>query len=358
MILAGGDAARLRPLTVYTPNPLVQIANQPLLKYQIEILKRAGFREMTLVLGYHSSRIEDLIGDGREEHIRIRYEEQSSSQGTAGAFRSAMGAAIEPAVVIYGDILTNLHLDRMIAFHREKKALVTIATVTVENPSSFGMILAEPDGRISSFIEKPKATELAGNTINAGIYVIEPQILSMLKEIPVGEKYSFEEQLFPALINAGHPVYAYHWTGYWNHLGNVRSYLEANLDVLAGRLKGIPLQHQLNHQPRQQEGHQQGTTVTTADGTEVARIDQLSFIDPTSTIKPGAEIVNSVIGPNCFIEERAHIENSVLLAGVRIGKAAEIRHSVLGKSSIIGRNVRINDAVLGDKTSLADYSMA
>lgn len=358
MILAGGDAARLRPLTVYTPNPLVQIANQPLLKYQIEILKRAGFREMTLVLGYHSSRIEDLIGDGREEHIRIRYEEQSSSQGTAGAFRSAMGAAIEPAVVIYGDILTNLHLDRMIAFHREKKALVTIATVTVENPSSFGMILAEPDGRISSFIEKPKATELSGNTINAGIYVIEPQILSMLKEIPVGEKYSFEEQLFPALINAGHPVYAYHWTGYWNHLGNVRSYLEANLDLLAGRLKGIPLQHQLNHQPRQQAGHQPGTNAAPADGTEVARIDQLSFIDPTSTIKPGAEIVNSVIGPNCFIEERAHIENSVLLAGVRVGKAAEIRHSVLGKSSIIGRNVRINDAVLGDKTSLADYSMA
>ncbi len=350
MILAGGDAARLRPLTVYTPNPLVQIANQPLLKYQIEILKRAGFREMTLVLGYHSSRIEDLIGDGREEHIRIRYEEQSSSQGTAGAFRSAMGAAIEPAVVIYGDILTNLHLDRMIAFHREKKALVTIATVTVENPSSYGMILAEPDGRIGSFIEKPKAAELSGNTINAGIYVIEPQILRMLKEIPVGEKYSFEEQLFPGLINAGHPVYAYHWTGYWNHLGNVRSYLEANLDVLAGRLKGIPLQHQLNHQT--------GTNAAAADGTEVARIDQLSFIDPTSTIKPGAEIVNSVIGPNCFIEERAHIENSVLLAGVRVGKAAEIRHSVLGKSSIIGRNVRINDAVLGDKTSLADYSMA
>lgn len=350
MILAGGDAARLRPLTVYTPNPLVQIANQPLLKYQIEILKRAGFREMTLVLGYHSSRIEDLIGDGREEHIRIRYEEQSSSQGTAGAFRSAMGADIEPAIVIYGDILTNLHLDRMIAFHREKKALVTIATVTVENPSSFGMILAEPDGRISSFIEKPKATELSGNTINAGIYVIEPQILRMLKEIPVGEKYSFEEQLFPRLINAGHPVYAYHWTGYWNHLGNVRSYLEANLDLLAGRLKGI----HLNHQP----GHQPGTNTAPADGMEVAQIDQLSFIDPTSTVKPGAEIVNSVIGPNCFIEERAHIENSVLLAGVRVGKAAEIRHSVLGKSSIIGRNVRINDAVLGDKSSLADYSMA
>lgn len=345
MILAGGDAARLRPLTVHTPNPLVQVANQPLLKYQIEILKRAGFRDMTLVLGYHSSRIEDQIGDGREEHIRIRYEEQSSSQGTAGAFRSAMGSTVEPAVVIYGDILTNLQLDRMIAYHREKKALVTIAMVTVENPSSYGMILAAPDGRISSFIEKPQVTELSCNTINAGIYVIEPEILQMLKDIPVGEKYSFEEQLFPGLIGAGHPVYAFQWSGYWNHLGNVRNYLDANLDILAGRLKGIPL----NRQPI--------VSASPGDGTEGARIDALSFADPTSTIKPGAVINNSVIGPNCFIEERAQIENSVLLAGVRVGKAAEIRHSVVGKSSIIGRGVRINDAVLGDKTSLADYSM-
>ena len=342
MILAGGDAARLRPLTVYTPNPLVPIVNQTLLKYQIEILRRAGFREMTLVLGYHSNKIEDVIGDGREQQIQIKYQEQSTSQGTAGAFRSAMGNLREPAVVIYGDILTDLQLDRMIEFHRAKQALVTIAMVAVENPSSYGMIEAEADGHMTRFLEKPSAAEITYNTINAGIYVIEPEVL---EQIPTGEKYSFEEQLFPRLIESGAPVYAYAWSGYWTHLGNVRSYLDANLDVLAGRLERLKIVPA--PEPR----------IEPADSVEPAiRIDALTRIDTGCTIKPGAEIINSVVGPGCFIEERAHIENSVLLTGVRIGKGAEIRHSFIGKSSIIGRGTRVSGAILGDKTSLADYS--
>lgn len=347
MILAGGDAVRLRPLTVYTPNPLVPIANQPLLKYQIEILKRAGFREATLVLGYHSNKIEDVIGDGREQKMSIRYQEQSSSQGTAGAFRSAMGSLDEPAVVLYGDILTDLHLDHMIAFHREKQSLLTVAMFAVENPSNYGVIESTSEGRITGFVEKPTTSALNCNTINAGVYVIEPEVIKM---IPAGEKYSFEEQLLPALIKNGLPAYAFSWSGYWTHLGNVRSYLEANLDLLAGRMKWLP------------GAAQQGlaaTTITPVDGNEAAaRIDSLSLIDASCTIKSGAEIINSVIGPGCFIEERTRIENSVLLTGVRVGKAADIRHSFIGKSSIIGRNTRVADAIFGDKTSLADYSVS
>ena len=345
MILAGGDATRLRPLTVYTPNPLVPIANQPLLKYQIEILKRAGFREVTLVLGYHSNKIEDAMGDGREQKISIRYQEQSSSQGTAGAFRSAMGTADEPAVVLYGDILTDLTLDRMIAFHREKKSLLTVAMVAVENPGNYGVIEATPEGRVTKFVEKPGTANGGGNTINAGIYVIEPEVIRM---IPAGEKYSFEEQLIPALIEGGKSIHAFSWRGYWTHLGNVRSYLEANLDLLAGRLRGLsggsPARPLADHQ-------------LAGEGEAAARIDHLSLIDPGCTIKPGAEIINSVLGPGCFIEERTRIENSVLLTGVRVGKAADIRHSFIGKSSIIGRNTRVTDAIFGDKTSLADYSV-
>jgi len=346
MILAGGDAARLRPLTVYTPNPLVPVANQPLLKYQIEILKRAGFREATLVLGYHSNKIEDVIGDGREQKISIRYQEQSSSQGTAGAFRSAMGTASEPAVVIYGDILTDLPLDRMIAFHREKKSVLTVAMVAVENPTNYGVIETTPEGRITRFVEKPKASTGVFNTINAGIYVIEPEVIRL---IPVGEKYSFEEQLLPALIENGQPIHAFSWSGYWTHLGNVRSYLEANLDLLAGRLKGIVVE------PSARPGV---VVAPGGEGGEAARIDAISLVDPGCTIKPGAEIINSVIGPGCFIEERTRIENSVLLAGVRVGKNADVRHSFIGKSSIIGRNTRVTDAIFGDKTSLADYSVS
>jgi NDP-sugar pyrophosphorylase family protein len=334
MILAGGDAVRLRPLNVHTPNPLVAIANRPLLKYQIEILKRAGFREMTLVLGYQPTRIEDHIGDGREEQLRIHYQVQSTTQGTAGAFRSAMGANPDAAVVLYGDILTDLRLDQMIAFHRQQQALVTIATVAVENPTNYGMIETDDDGRMTRFVEKPKPEEVTFNTINAGAYVIEPEVLKL---IPAGEKYSFEEELFPRLITAGHPVYSYGWSGYWTHLGSVANYLDANLDLLAGRLSGLTL----------------GTRATGLEG-----VDERSIVEPSCTIKPGARIVNSVLGPNCFVEERAVIENSVLLSGVRIGKAAEIHHSVLGKSSIIGRQARVEEAVFGDKSSLADYSIS
>jgi NDP-sugar pyrophosphorylase family protein len=333
MILAGGDAVRLRPLNVYTPNPLLPIANRPLLKYQIEILKRAGFRQMTLVLGYQPTRIEDQIGDGREEQLQIDYQVQSTTQGTAGAFRSALGTSPDAAVVLYGDILTDLRLDQMIAFHRQKGALVTIATVAVENPTNYGMIETDDDGRMTRFLEKPRPEEVTFNTINAGAYVIEPEVLKL---IPPGEKYSFEEQLFPGLIAAGHPVYAYGWSGYWTHLGSVANYLDANLDLLAGRLSGLTL----------------GTRATGLEG-----VDERSLVEPSCTIKPGATIINSVLGPNCFVEERAVIENSVLLAGVRVGKAAEIRHSVLGKSAIIGRHTRVEEAVFGDKSSLADYSV-
>ncbi len=340
MILAGGDAARLRPLTTYTPNPVVPIANRPLLRYQIELLKNAGFRDVTLVLGFDSNRIEDLIGDGREEQISIRYEVQSSSQGTAGAFRSAMGSSSDPAIVLYGDVLTDLQLDELISFHREKKSVVTIAMVAVENPSSYGMIESDEDGRITRFIEKPKLTEVTYNTINAGVCVIEPKVLSM---IPQKEKYSFEEQLFPELIAAGEPVHAFSWSGYWRHIGSVPSYLAANLEVLSGRL---------NFFARMKSATAGGVIAAPAG------VDHVSELSTSCTIKPGAEVINSVIGPNCYIEERARVENSVLMTGVRVGKSAEIRNSVIGRSSIIGRGAKIDGAVFGDKSSLADYSVS
>lgn len=340
MILAGGDAARLRPLTTYTPNPVVPIANRPLLRYQIELLKRAGFREVTLVLGFHSNRIEDLIGDGREEKISIRYDLQSTTQGTAGAFRSAMGASNDPAIILYGDVLTDIQLDKLISFHRQKQSLMTMAMVAVENPSSYGMIEADENGRVLRFIEKPKLTELTYNTINAGVCVIEPRVLAM---IPPKEKYSFEEQLIPRLIEAGEPVYAFSWSGYWRHIGSVKSYLSANLEVLAGRLRGFA---------------RMKSATAGAMGSAPTGVDSTSEIDSSCTIKPGAEVINSVIGPNCFIEERARIENTVLMAGVRVGRAAEIRDSVIGRSSIIGRGAKVDGAVFGDKSSLADHSVS
>ncbi len=340
LILAGGEGTRLRPLTVYTPKPVVPIVNRPFLHYQIELLKRAGIKDITLALGYQPNKIEDLFGDGQDLGVRIRYVVETTALGTAGAFKNSLQNLKERTIVINGDILTDVDLKEVVAYHRSKYAAATIVLTPVDNPSAYGLVETEPDGRVRRFLEKPKPEEITCKTINAGIYVLEPHILNY---VPESEKSSFEYHLFPALLAAKEPFYSYTWTGYWLDIGSPQSYLQANDDLLNGRISLLKVKR---------------TPVTTSgDNGEPAHIDRISVIDPSCTIKPGVEIINSVLGPNCFIEERARIENSVLLAGARVGKATEIRGSLIGKSVIVGRYVKVDHAVLGDKTSLTDYTI-
>ena len=339
LILAGGEGTRLRPLTIHTPKPVVPIVNRPFLYYQIEILKQAGIRDITLSLSYQPTKIADLFGDGEEMGLQIRYTVEASPLGTAGAYKNAAANLTDTAVIFNGDILTDIDIARVVAHHREKKAAAAIVLTPVENPSAYGLVETEADGRVRRFLEKPKPDEITCNTINAGVYVLEPHILNY---IPAGEKFSFEYQLFPALLANQEPFYAFTWDGYWLDIGTPQRYLQANDDLINSRL-----------------GFQVERAPVAAGGGEgdAPRVDGRSVIDPTCSLKPGVEIVNSVLGANCIIEERARIENSVLLAGTRVGKAAEVRGSIIGKSGIIGRNSRVESAVLGDKTSLTDYSI-
>jgi NDP-sugar pyrophosphorylase family protein len=340
LILAGGEGTRLRPLTVYTPKPVVPIVNRPFLFYQIDLLKRADIQDITLALGYQPNRIEDIFGDGQEYGVHIRYVVETTALGTAGAYKNAEEQIRQTTVVFNGDIISDIDLKEIVAYHREKKAAVTIVLTAVDNPEIYGLVETDEDGRVLRFIEKPKPEEITRNTINAGIYLIEPHILNY---IPAGEKFSFEYQLFPALLKAGEAVYGVTWRGYWLDIGTPQRYLKANDDLLNGRIRSFKVERK-PYSPANGDG-------------EAIRIDRRSVIDPSCTIKPGVEIVNSVLGPNCFIEERARIENSVLLAGARVGKATELRGSVVGKSALIGRFAKIENSILGDKSSLTDYSM-
>jgi NDP-sugar pyrophosphorylase family protein len=340
LILAGGEGTRLRPLTIYTPKPVVPIVNRPFLFYQIDLLKHAEIRDVTLALGYQPSKIEDIFGDGREFGVHIRYVVETNALGTAGAYKNAEEQIRQTTVVFNGDIITDVDLKKVVAFHREKKAIATIVLTPVENPSIYGLVETDSDGRVNRFIEKPKPEEINCNTINAGIYVLEPEILN---DIPMGDKFSFEYQLFPAMLQAHRPVFGYTWSGYWMDIGTPQRYLKANDDLLNGRIKTFKVERK--------------PYIPANGGREGLLIDERSVIDPSCTIKPGAEIVNSVLGPNCFIEERARIENSVLLAGARVGKATEVRGSVVGKSALIGRFAKVENSVLGDKSSLTDYTM-
>lgn len=342
IVLAGGKGSRLRPITTHTPKPVVPIANRPFVLYQIELLKQADIRDITLSLSYQPQKIQDKVGDGADYDARISYVVETTPLGTAGAYKNAGSGLADSgtrgtAVVLNGDILTDVDLNEVIKFHRTNKALATIVLAAVADPAEYGLVKLGSDARVVRFQEKPRPEEVTSNTINAGIYVLEPKVLDY---IPEAEASTFEYDLFPRLVELGQPVFGYVWPGYWRDIGAPTSYLQANLDVLAGgfRLLGKPLQ----------------TRGEKFDPD--AEIDTTSAVDPTCTIKPGAQIVNSVISRNCLVEERARIENSVVRGSSRIGTAAVVRDTVVGKGCHVGRSVTVSGAVLGDKSVLTDYS--
>jgi NDP-sugar pyrophosphorylase family protein len=342
LILAGGKGTRLRPLTVYTPKPIVPILNRPLLTYQLELLARAGISDITLSLSYQPDKIEDLLGDGSDYEVNLRYLTEPNPLGTAGAYKFAAGSIRETTVVFNGDIITDLDISELIATHRKKGAEATIVLTPVEDPSKFGLVETGPNGEVLRFLEKPSPETLAElklNTINAGIYVLEP---SVLDNIEPGANASFEYDVFPAIISGGRKFFSHVLKDeYWRDLGNPVSYLEAHHDFLSGVIGGFKTDHSNS-----------GSEIATT-----AEIDKQSILGEGCVIKPNARIVNSVLGAGVYVDEKVVISNSVIWSHTRIGAAAEIDGAVIARSCHIGRNTNIRPgAVLGDKASLPDYS--
>src|SRR5450432_543189 len=234
LILAGGKGTRLRPLTVYTPKPIVPICNRPFLLYQIDTLKRAGITDITLSLSYQPNKIEQLLGDGSEFGVNLRYTVEPQPMGTAGAYKFAEELIREPTVVFNGDILTDLDLKAAIREHTERQAVATIVLSPVSNPRAYGLVETESDGRIRRFLEKPKEEEITVNTINAGTYIFEPKVLDF---IPAGENHSFEYGLFPHLLERQEPFFAHiPQRTYWIDIGTPERYLRIHHDLLANRV--------------------------------------------------------------------------------------------------------------------------
>jgi NDP-sugar pyrophosphorylase family protein len=339
LILAGGKGTRLRPLTVYTPKPVVPICNRPFLLYQIDTLRRAGIKDITLSLSYQPHKIEQQLGDGSDYGVRINYTVEPQPMGTAGAYKFAEDLIRQPTVVFNGDILTDLDLAAVIRQHKERGATATIVLTPVENPSSYGLVETEEDGRVRRFLEKPKADEIHTNNINAGTYVLEPSVLDF---IPAGENYSFEYGLFPDLLGRGEKFYAHVPPDtYWIDIGTPTRYLQAHHDMLVGRVRGIDL-------PRLRGDF---------DAATHAEIDLLSMIGDNCTVKPGAQVINSVLGEGVYVEEKARIEDSVVWSHTRVGAGAQVFGAVVGRGCHIGRAAQVGSgAVLGDKSSLNDYT--
>ena len=339
LILAGGKGTRLRPLTVYTPKPIVPICNRPFLLYQIDTLRRAGITDITLSLSYQQNKIEQLLGDGSDYGVALKYMVEPQPMGTAGAYKFAEELIREPTVVFNGDILTDLDLKAVIREHNERKAMATVVLAPVDNPRSYGLVETESDGRIRQFLEKPREDEITVNTINAGTYVLEPKVLDY---IPAGENHSFEYGLFPNLLARKEAFYAHiPQRTYWIDIGTPQRYLRVHHDLLASRVGRIHI--------KERRGN--------FDSATIAEIDDLSMIGDDCSIKPGAQIINSVLGQGCFVEECARIENSVIWPHARLSTAASVTDAIVGRGCHIGRSAVVGaGTVLGDKTSLTDYT--
>jgi len=339
LILAGGKGTRLRPLTINTPKPVVPVANSPFLLYQIDLMRSGGIEEIILSLSYQPRKIEDLLKDGSDYGVWIRYAVEGTPLGTGGAFKNAEEQIDSTTVVFNGDVLTSIDLSAVIARHREKGAVATLVLTPVENPSAYGLVETSADGWVQRFVEKPGPDEITCNTINAGIYVLEPSVLNYM---PKGEPYSFERGLFPALLEHKEPVLSFVMDSYWIDIGTPRKYLEVHQDILAKKFAS----------PRVSP-----SALDRASLAAGAIVDEKSIIDQDVTIRKGVRIENSVIGRNCKIDEGAQIIDSVVWSGNTIDADARVTGSIVGKGCYIGRSATLRDGVvLGDKTVVTDYS--
>src|SRR3954469_10854013 len=238
ILLAGGKGTRLRPLTIHTPKPIVPIFERPFLKYQLDLLKQVPeIDEVVLSLNYQPRRIEEIFGDGSEAGLSIRYVVEPAPLGTAGAVRYA-GESLRGSVVVFnGDVLTAVDLAAVIAMHRQRKAKATIVLTPVDNPSAYGLVETDAESNIRRFLEKPKPDEITCDTINAGIYVLEPDTF---ERIPKDTPWSIERSFFPSLIERQETFVAYVYRGYWIDIGTPAEYLQGDNDIRDGRYRMPP----------------------------------------------------------------------------------------------------------------------
>ncbi len=346
ILLAGGKGTRLRPLTLHTPKPIVPIFDRPFLQHQIDLLKTVPeINEVILSLNYQPRRIEEMFGDGTSAGLKIRYVVEPNPLGTGGAIKFAAQGVDDTLVVFNGDVLTEVDLAAVLGLHRERRAAATIVLTPVDNPTAYGLVETDAAGNVSRFLEKPDPNQITCNTINAGIYVLEP---STFDRIPKETAWSIERAYFPSLVERGETFVAYIYDGYWIDIGTPEKYVQVHRDVMAGRFRAAPFKDAAR-------GAHRAPTAQVEAGAE---LQGPCFLDEGVVVRPGAKVLaNSVIGRQVHVEEGATVAGSIVWTGSWIGKDADVRDAVLGRNCSIGRNATVRPgAVLGDKTVVTDYS--
>lgn len=335
VLLVGGEATRLRPLTLNTVKAMVPILNRPFLEHMIQYLKSHGVDDIVLAMCHLPGQIERYFDDGARCGVRLTYVLEESPRGTAGAVKNAEGYLDDLFLVFNGDIFTDIDLTAMLAFHRDKKAKVTIALTPVEDPSSYGVIETGPDGRVKRFVEKPPREEASTNLINAGIYIIDREVV---RHIPPNTHYMFEHHLYPDLLAKGVPIYGYRSDAYWIDIGTPEKYFQLNCDLLEGRGTTVLYDPIADGQASQASIH------------PTAKIAGPVMIGSGCSIGSGVRIQGpAVIGDCCEICDGATIEKAVLWREVRVGKQATVADCIVGNNCRIGDGSSVvQGSVIGD----------
>ena len=347
VIMAGGEGTRLRPLTSNTPKPLLPIANRPMMEHILALLKKHGFEEIVVTVAYRANAIRTYFGDGTEFGVKIVYAAEETPLGTAGSVRNAMAELDDTFLVISGDVITDMNLSAVVDFHREKGALATIGLKSVDNPLEFGIVITHEDGSIERFLEKPTWGQVFSDTINTGVYMLEPEIFDYIDS---GRSIDFSSDVFPALLEAGKPLYGYITEGYWEDVGTLEAYVRAHQDVLDERVElEIP-------------GFGLGDGVWLGEGSEIhpaAKVQGPVVIGDYCQIEAGAHLREyTVLGSNVRVAEDGFIHRAIVHDNTYLGPGVSLRGCVVGRASDLRRGARCEEGVvLGDECFVGEHAV-
>ncbi len=312
VVLVGGFGTRLRPLTVTTPKQLLPVVDRPMIEYVIDVLKRAGVSEVTLALGYKEDMFRDAYPDARCLGVPLRYAVEPEPLDTAGAVRSAADTVgiEETFVVVNGDVITGIDIRSLWERHHEVGAKATIALTRVEDPSRYGVVPTDAEGRVSGFVEKPSRAEAPTNWINAGVYVLEPEILGSIAR---DRRVSIEREIFPAIV-ADSGLWAVQSDAYWIDIGTPATYLQAQLDLIDGTA-----------------------------GPSMAAVSAQSNVDDD------ARVESSVVMAGASVAAAAVLRDSIVMRGAEIAAHALVEGSIIGPRARVGEGAKITGmAIIGD----------
>ncbi|MCX7917825.1 MAG: NDP-sugar synthase [bacterium] len=345
LLLLGGFGTRLRPFTINKPKALLPLVNIPFISYQFELLRKYRINEVILGVGYKGDEFKKIVEMGKKFGLKVYLSYEKKPLGTAGGIKNAEKflKGKEPFLVFNGDVLANFNLDKILNFHVEKNAYITIGMVKVSDPSSYGLIVTDDEMKIVKFIEKPKPEEIITDTINAGVYVFNSEVL---EEIPSGIEVSVEKETFPQILEKGKNIYGYVHYGYWLDVGTIEKYKKGNFDLIEGKI-GL-LYQKTDEKIEKKENVLIGNNVSVE---EKLILGNNVVIGEDSVFKGKV-----IVGEKTFIGKKCLIENSIIFENVFIGDECIIKDSIIGSSTLIKNNCEIKASAIGDNSYITQFS--